>query len=69
MIKNTWEGMLPDMSIIHPISFSTGNGFRLEKEFCVRRFLGKGAYGSVFEVKSKLDGESYAIKIIIKKYA
>ncbi|CAH1791711.1 unnamed protein product [Owenia fusiformis] len=37
---------------------------RLESEFTVLKFLGKGGFGDVIKVKNKLDDRSYAIKRI-----
>ncbi|XP_031785554.1 eIF-2-alpha kinase GCN2 [Nasonia vitripennis] len=41
-----------------------GGQSRLQNEFEVIRWLGKGAFGDVFKVKNKLDGGIYAIKRI-----
>ena len=36
----------------------------LETDFILGRKLGKGGFGHVYRVNSKLDGGSYALKVI-----
>ena len=38
--------------------------FRLEFDFIMGEWLGKGGFGHVYEVTSKTDGGSYALKIV-----
>ena len=33
-------------------------------DFCLGRKLGKGGFAHVYEVKSKVDGGSYALKVV-----
>ena len=40
------------------------NVYRLEKDFDVKKCLGKGGFGVVYHVKAKIDCKEYAIKII-----
>ena len=37
---------------------------RLEFDFVMGEWLGKGGFGHVYEVTSKTDGGSYALKIV-----
>lgn len=43
---------------------SMGGQSRIQNEFEILKWLGKGAYGDVLKVKNKLDGGIYAIKRI-----
>lgn len=43
---------------------NAGYNSRFQSDFEILYFLGKGAYGMVFEVKSKSDGKRYAVKRI-----
>ncbi|KAL0819440.1 hypothetical protein ABMA28_007545 [Loxostege sticticalis] len=47
---------------IHNVSPATNGHSRLNAEFEVLTWLGKGAFGDVLKVKNKLDGGFYAIK-------
>ena len=38
--------------------------YRLELDFVMGEWLGKGGFGHVYEVTSKTDGGSYALKIV-----
>ena len=38
--------------------------FRLEFDFTMGEWLGKGGFGHVYEVTSRTDGGSYALKIV-----
>ena len=38
--------------------------YRLELDFYMGKWLGKGGFGHVYEVTSKTDGGSYALKIV-----
>ena len=38
--------------------------FRLEQDFHIGGLLGKGGFAHVYEVRSKTDGGSYALKIV-----
>ena len=38
--------------------------YRLELDFTMGEWLGKGGFGHVYEVTSKTDGGSYALKIV-----
>ena len=37
---------------------------RLERDFSVGEMLGKGGFATVYKVKGKIDGGSYALKIV-----
>ena len=38
--------------------------YRLETDFNVGRVLGKGGFAHVYEVKNKVDGGTYALKVV-----
>ena len=38
--------------------------YRLEMDFTVGRVLGKGGFAHVYEVKNKVDGGTYALKVV-----
>ena len=46
--------------------YKLGNNFvyRLETDFNVGSVLGKGAFAHVYEVKNKVDGGTYALKVV-----
>ncbi|KAK4885013.1 hypothetical protein RN001_001284 [Aquatica leii] len=61
------EGALPEPPLmdIRTLSHSNSTGqSRVESEFEVMQWIGKGAFGDVLKVKNKLDGGQYAIKRI-----
>lgn len=47
-----------------PFIPSSDSGSRLQNEFEILKWLGKGGFGDVIKVKNKLDGRFYAIKRI-----
>lgn len=47
---------------LYPSTFGTHS--RIQNEFAILKWLGKGAFGDVLKVKNKLDGCIYAIKRI-----
>ncbi|XP_046628055.1 eIF-2-alpha kinase GCN2 [Neodiprion virginianus] len=61
--QNSSETELPAADI-HPYSTALGSQSRIQSEFEVLKWLGKGAFGDVLKVKNKLDGGIYAIKRI-----
>ncbi|KAF5298737.1 hypothetical protein FQR65_LT09606 [Abscondita terminalis] len=61
------QGVLPEPALmdIRSLSHSNSSGqSRVESEFEVMQWIGKGAFGDVLKVKNKLDGGQYAIKRI-----
>ncbi|XP_032674850.1 eIF-2-alpha kinase GCN2 isoform X2 [Odontomachus brunneus] len=61
--ENNLEPEEPDNDIQFHLP-SIGGQSRIQKEFEVLKWLGKGAFGDVLKVKNKLDGGIYAIKRI-----
>lgn len=61
--ENDLEPEKPDNDIQFHLP-SMGGQSRIQNEFEVLKWLGKGAFGDVLKVKNKLDGGIYAIKRI-----
>ncbi|XP_053680519.1 eIF-2-alpha kinase GCN2 [Anopheles nili] len=58
------HGQQPYMPLVMNSSVASHEKSRIQKEFEMLSYLGKGAYGDVLKVRNKLDNREYAIKRI-----